>query len=35
MANNQKKHATAWGIYQNGYQTNFWGGSKSNSKRFL
>ncbi len=35
MANNQKKHATAWGIYQNGYQSNFWGGSKSDSKRFF
>lgn len=35
MANNQKKRATALGIYQNGYQSNFWGGSRSDSKRFF
>ncbi|OUP74016.1 hypothetical protein B5F08_12475 [Anaeromassilibacillus sp. An172] len=35
MANNQKKRATAWEIYQNGYQSNFWGGSRSDSKRFF
>ncbi len=35
MANNQKKRATALEIYQNGYQSNFWGGSRSDSKRFF
>lgn len=35
MANNQKKRATALEIYQNGYQSNFWGGSRSDIKRFF
>lgn len=33
MANTQKEHPTAWEIYQNGYRSNFWGGS--DSKRFF
>ena len=35
MISNQRKCATALEIYQNGYQSNFWGGSKSDSKRFF
>lgn len=35
MITNQRKRATALEIYQNGYQSNFWGGSRSDSKRFF
>lgn len=35
MINNQKKRAIAYDIYRNGYQSNFWGGYKSDSKRFF
>lgn len=35
MINHQKKRIAAIDIYRIGYQSNFWGGNRSNSKKFF